>query len=204
MGAKSKPCSMIWVRHCSSSIGSNGLTNRRAKSTKHHRLSYCPECLKSSSRLSPPRGECSPQSPPALPGTNGQRGVLWFFDPFLQSAGQTQCPRRVRAAIWRRQTRTRGHGRHTIPQEQADRVERGPAPERCPQCGRRLETKGPQSRTVIDVQPLRRQTVGYPLEQKYRSHCRKLVRARRRACCPEPCLVTGCWPTSRCSITSMA
>ena len=46
-----------------------------------------------------------------------------------------------------------GHGRRTIPPEQADRVERVSAPERCPECGRRLETKGTQSRTVIDVQP---------------------------------------------------
>lgn len=70
-----------------------------------------------------------------------------------------------------------GHGRRTIPPEQADRVERIAAPERCPQCGRLLETKGTQSRTVIDVQPLRRQTVCYHLEQKYCCHCRKLVRA---------------------------
>jgi hypothetical protein len=70
-----------------------------------------------------------------------------------------------------------GHGRHTIPPEQADRVERVPVPERCPQCGRWLETKGTKARTVIDVQPLRRQTVCYEVDQKYCSHCRKLVRA---------------------------
>jgi len=70
-----------------------------------------------------------------------------------------------------------GHGRQAISPEQADRVERVSAPERCPECGRWLETKGTKSRTVIDVQPLRRQTVCYQLDQKYCSHCRKLVRA---------------------------
>jgi hypothetical protein len=70
-----------------------------------------------------------------------------------------------------------GHGRRTITPEQADRVERVSAPQHCPQCGRLLETKGTQARTVIDVQPLRRHTVCYQLEQKYCSHCRKLVRA---------------------------
>jgi transposase len=70
-----------------------------------------------------------------------------------------------------------GHGRCTIPPEQADRVERTPAPERCPECGRLLETKGTTPRTVIDVEPLRRQTVCYQLDQKYCCHCRKLVRA---------------------------
>jgi transposase len=70
-----------------------------------------------------------------------------------------------------------GHGRQRIPPEQADRVERIAAPERCPECGRWLQAKGTQARTVIDVQPLRRQTVCYHLDQKYCSHCRKLVRA---------------------------
>ncbi len=69
-----------------------------------------------------------------------------------------------------------GHGRHTLTPEQADRVEHLSAPERCPQCGRLRESKGTQSRTVIDVQPLRRHTVSYQLEQKYCSHCHKLVR----------------------------
>ncbi len=71
-----------------------------------------------------------------------------------------------------------GHGRRTIPPEQADRVERVAVPERCPECGRRLQDKGTRSRTVIDVEPLRRQTVCYQLDQKYCPHCRKLVRAR--------------------------
>ena len=69
-----------------------------------------------------------------------------------------------------------GHGRHTLLPAQADRVERISAPERCPECGRVLQAKGTQSRTVLDVQPLRRQTVCYHLEQKYCSHCRKRVR----------------------------
>jgi len=70
-----------------------------------------------------------------------------------------------------------GHGRQTIPPEQADRLERVPAPARCPDCGRKLQTKGTKARTVIDVQPLRRQTVCYRLDQKYCPHCRKLVKA---------------------------
>jgi len=69
-----------------------------------------------------------------------------------------------------------GHGRRTIPPEQADRVEHIDAPESCPQCGGPLQDKGTKSRTVIDVQPLRRQTVCYHLNHKYCAHCRKLVR----------------------------
>ncbi len=70
-----------------------------------------------------------------------------------------------------------GHGRPTIGPAEADRVEHVLAPERCPECGRPLESKGAKARTVIDVQPLRRQTVCYQLDQKYCQYCRKLVRA---------------------------
>jgi transposase len=69
-----------------------------------------------------------------------------------------------------------GHGRRAIPPEQADRVEHICAPECCPKCGGPLQDKGDKSRTLIDVQPLRRQTVCYHLNQKYCAHCRKLVR----------------------------
>ena len=81
-----------------------------------------------------------------------------------------------------------GHGRRTIPAEQADRVERVFTPERCPECGRLLETKGTQLRTVIDVEPLRRHTVCYQLEQRYCCHCRKLVRASAPSVLPRALL----------------
>lgn len=70
-----------------------------------------------------------------------------------------------------------GHGRRAAGPEQVDRVEQVLAPEHCPQCGRRLESKGAKARTVIDVEPLRRQTICYQLDRKYCPHCRKLIRA---------------------------
>jgi len=71
-----------------------------------------------------------------------------------------------------------GHGRQAVPQAQAQRVERVKAPERCPDCGGLLEDKGIRGRSVMDVQPLRRQTVHYQLEQKYCPGCRRKVAAR--------------------------
>lgn len=70
-----------------------------------------------------------------------------------------------------------GHGRHTVGPQDADRLEQVLAPEHCPECGRRLESKGTKARTVIDVEPLRRQTICYQLDRKYCPRCRKLVRA---------------------------
>ncbi len=71
-----------------------------------------------------------------------------------------------------------GHGRQTVPLAEAQRVERVPAAQRCPDCGGPLQDKGTQARSVIDVQPLRRQTVHYQLEQKYCPGCRRRVAAR--------------------------
>ncbi len=85
--------------------------------------------------------------------------------PASTTVGRSQArARRTRAA-------------HDSPRSKPSAWSGSPPRSVAPQCGRWLETKGTKSRTVIDVQPLRRQTVCYQLDQKYCSHCRKLVRA---------------------------
>lgn len=71
-----------------------------------------------------------------------------------------------------------GCGRKSISAGEADRVELVRVPASCPECGGRLAHKGTKARTVIDVEPLQRQTVHYQLEQKYCPRCRRVVRAR--------------------------
>ncbi len=72
----------------------------------------------------------------------------------------------------------RGHGRCRTRPDQADRVERIGVGDVCPDCGGPLEAQGSKSRTVIDCQPVRIQTVVYRLERKRCPHCRRLVTAR--------------------------
>jgi transposase len=50
--------------------------------------------------------------------------------------------------------------------------------ETCPDCGGALQDRGCRERTVIDVEPLRRQTIHYQLQQKYCRRCRRAVRPR--------------------------
>lgn len=71
-----------------------------------------------------------------------------------------------------------GHGRRTVDAAQADRVQRVPVGPRCPRCGSPLEDKGQLDRSVLDVQPLRRQLIRYQLEQKYCPRCQRAVSAR--------------------------
>jgi transposase len=72
----------------------------------------------------------------------------------------------------------RGHGRRSVAAAAADGLQRVPVGERCPDCGARLQHKGVASRTVADVEPLRRQVLRYELEQKYCPRCRRAVAAR--------------------------
>ena len=72
----------------------------------------------------------------------------------------------------------RGHGRQSIPADQADQVVVMPGAESCPDCGGALHDKGCRERTVIDVEPLRRQNIHYQLQQKYCPRCRRTVRPR--------------------------
>ena len=71
-----------------------------------------------------------------------------------------------------------GHGRRAVPSAEADRVQRIPVGARCPDCGGALHAKGTVARTVLDVEPLRRQLIAYQLEQKYCPRCRRAVAAR--------------------------
>jgi len=71
-----------------------------------------------------------------------------------------------------------GHGRQTVDSTQADRVEVVPVGQRCPRCGTRLQDKGRLDRSVLDVEPLRRQVIQFQLEQKYCPRCRRAVSAR--------------------------
>lgn len=71
-----------------------------------------------------------------------------------------------------------GHGRQSLSADKADQVVLVSGAEICPDCGGALHDKGCRERSVIDVEPLRRQTIHYQLQQKYCPRCRRTVRPR--------------------------
>jgi len=69
-----------------------------------------------------------------------------------------------------------GHGRRSVPADQADEVIVVPVAETCPICGGVLQDQGCRQRTVQEIEPLRPKTIHYRLEQKYCPRCRRKVR----------------------------
>lgn len=71
-----------------------------------------------------------------------------------------------------------GHGRRSVSAEEAEELIVVPAAGTCPDCGGALQNQGGRDRTVLEVEPLRRKTIHYRLEQKYCPRCRRKVRPR--------------------------
>ena len=72
----------------------------------------------------------------------------------------------------------RGHGRRNIPSEEITREQSVPGPKRCPYCGGPLDLKGRKARTIIEVDPVRKEVVRYELEQCDCGHCHRTFTAR--------------------------
>jgi len=53
-----------------------------------------------------------------------------------------------------------------------------PAPERCPYCGAPLDPKGSKVRTIIEVEPVRKEVIRYELEQRDCTRCNRTFTAR--------------------------
>jgi transposase len=71
-----------------------------------------------------------------------------------------------------------GHGRQATSPHEADRVQVVEVEDTCPCCGGKLEDKGLRWRTVVDGEPLKKETVVYGLDRKWCPRCRKSVQAR--------------------------
>jgi transposase len=143
------------------------------------RFNFCPECLKKQLEIDRLREENARlkdrlryQERTAQEGAFGSATPSSKV-PFKSNADPEQASRAGGAKVGHP-----GHGRQAVGPTEAQRVERVEAPERCPDCGGPLESKGTQARSIIDVEPLRRQTIHYQLEQKYCPRCRRRVAAR--------------------------
>ena len=71
-----------------------------------------------------------------------------------------------------------GHGRRDIPDAEVTREESVPGPEQCPYCGGPLAPKGSKPRTIIEVDPVRKEVIRYELAQRNCGCCHRTFTAR--------------------------
>jgi len=78
-----------------------------------------------------------------------------------------------------------GHGRQTVEESAATRIETIAVGASCPHCGGPLEHKEYRDRSVIDSQPLRAEPILYQLERARCPRCAKTVQARAPGVLPK-------------------
>jgi len=71
-----------------------------------------------------------------------------------------------------------GHGRRDVPDAEVTRTESVPGLEQCPYCGGPLDPKGAKARTIIEVDPVRKEVIRYELEQRDCGRCHHTFTAR--------------------------
>jgi len=71
----------------------------------------------------------------------------------------------------------KGHGRSSISEQDAEKVEKIRIGNTCPDCGSTLKDKGTRARAVIDCQPVKMKKVVYYLERKHCPKCKKVISA---------------------------
>ena len=104
--------------------------------------------------------------------------------PFGSSTPSAKIPLKANAPAENSQRRGgaklghRGHGRRTIPSHEVTHQQPVPGPKRCPYCGGPLDPKGTKARTIIEVDPVRKQVLRYALEQCDCGQCHRTFTAR--------------------------
>jgi hypothetical protein len=82
----------------------------------------------------------------------------------------------------------KGHGRQSLSQLQADRIEEVSLDSSCPHCGGQLLDKGTRSRTVIDLDPVEVNKILYRLERKQCLSCGSNLQAQPPGVMPKAVL----------------
>ena len=141
-------------------------------------MSYCPYCLQKDIQIYDLKAKVK-----ALQQKLNQQERKATEQPFGSSTPSSQVLIKPNTKEDKRQLRGGGktghigHGRQTIPPDQADRVERMKTVDVCPDCGTPLLNRGSRSRSVIDCKPLTKEKVVLKLEKKRCPKCHRTVEA---------------------------
>ena len=143
------------------------------------RLNYCPGCLEKQREIDRLREEIV-----RLKARLRYQERTANEGPFGSSTPSAKVPLKANTSPESSQRRGGakpghpGHGRRRIPPSEATRQEAVPAPDRCPYCGGPLDPKGSKPRTIIDLEPVRKEVIRYELEQRDCGRCHRTFTAR--------------------------
>jgi transposase len=142
-------------------------------------MTYCKECLSKQQKINNLEEEISTlKSKLHYQERTAKEG---FFGSSTPSAKLPVKPNRQKEHQRNRgggKVGHQGHGRASICEEDADKVEKIPIGNVCPDCGSPLEDKGIKARTVIDCQPVKIKKIVYHLQRKRCPKCKKVISAR--------------------------
>ena len=142
-------------------------------------MTYCKGCLSKQQKINELEEEiCSLKTKLRYQERTAKEGF------FGSSTPSSKLP--VKANSSKEQQRNRGgaklghkgHGRASISEEDADKVETIRFGNTCPDCGSALEDKGSKNRTVMDCQPVKMKKVLYHLQRKRCPKCKKVMTAK--------------------------
>lgn len=142
-------------------------------------MTYCKECLNKQQKINDLEEEVSSlKSKLRYQERTAKEGLFGSSTPSSKlpvkpnSSEEKQC-NRGGAKVGHK-----GHGRASIRQEDADKLETIRLGNTCPDCGSALEDKGSRNRTVVDCQPVKMTKIVYHLERKRCAKCKKVITAK--------------------------
>lgn len=142
-------------------------------------MTYCQQCLEKQRRINELEEEIiSLKHKLRYQERTAQEGFFGSSTPSSKRAVKPNSPPKQSRNRGGGKVGHPGHGRSTIEEQQADRVERRTVAGVCPDCGGPLEDKGVRSRAVIDCEPVRMKRMLYHLERRRCPKCRKVFSAR--------------------------
>ena len=157
-------------------------------------MTYCKECLNKQQKINYLEEEISTlKSKLRYQERTVKEGFFGSSTPSAKIPVKPNSPKAHQRNRGGGKVGHKGHGRASIPEEDADKVEKISIDDICPDCGSILEQKGTKARTVIDCQPVKMRKIVYHLQRKRCPKCKKLISARPPGFLPSACIQTNCW-----------
>ncbi len=142
-------------------------------------MTYCKGCLKRQQKINELEEEISSlKSKLHYQERTAKEGFFGSSTPSSKIPVKPNSPKAHQRNRGGGKVGHKGHGRASIPEQDADKVEKIHIGDTCPDCGTTLENKGTKTRTVMDCQPIKMKKVLYHLERKRCPKCKKLISAR--------------------------